>query len=330
MRTFTQKQKPTQQTRSASPIPHSRAFFAQNHGGRSIPHLQRDPTTTASTRLGPNRVGPHFSQIPLYAQATSPLQPNLSLSKPGDLDEQAADRVADQVMRLPEQPLQRTCTCGGDCPKCQAGPMGHAHEGLHTSNGQANDPVEATVPPIVHDVLGSPGRPLDTATRDFMEPRFGHDFSRVRVHTGGRATQSAQAVDARAFTVGQQIVFQTAAFNPGSHAGKALLAHELAHVVQQEAKSPPRLQRQPVSEPDEEQPAPAPSGAPPAAQQAIPWHLGLPHIVFDVYDAYADRFYTAYAGGMSNRDFPAALKPGPVRDPATAGRRLDFRRPPGV
>ncbi|HSA87019.1 MAG TPA: DUF4157 domain-containing protein, partial [Nitrospira sp.] len=88
-------------------------------------------------------------------------------------------------------------------------------------------------PPIVHEVLNSPGRPLDPATRAFFEPRFGHDFSQVRVHTDERAEQSARAVNAHAFTVGPNIVFGAGKFSPASQGGRRLLAHELAHVVQQ-------------------------------------------------------------------------------------------------
>jgi hypothetical protein len=85
----------------------------------------------------------------------------------------------------------------------------------------------------VHEVLRSPGERLDTATRAFMEPRFGHDFSGVRVHTDPRAAESARAVSALAYTVGQDIVFDTRINSLGSPHGTALLAHELAHVVQQ-------------------------------------------------------------------------------------------------
>jgi len=69
------------------------------------------------------------------------------------------------------------------------------------------DAGSAAAPPIVHDVLRSPGRPLDPSTRQFMESRFGHDFSRVRVHADGKAAASAQAVNARAYTVGRDVVF---------------------------------------------------------------------------------------------------------------------------
>jgi hypothetical protein len=89
------------------------------------------------------------------------------------------------------------------------------------------------VPPIVHEVLRSPGRPLDAATRAFMEPRFGHDFGAIRVHTDTRAALSAAAVGAHAYSVGRDVVMGGGAHQPASGDGRRLLAHELAHVVQQ-------------------------------------------------------------------------------------------------
>jgi hypothetical protein len=82
---------------------------------------------------------------------------------------------------------------------------------------------------------GSAGRPLDQATRALAEPRFGHDFSQVRVHTDAPAAESARALGARAYTVGRDIVFGGGEYAPHSAAGQRLLAHELAHVVQQRA-----------------------------------------------------------------------------------------------
>jgi Zn-dependent peptidase ImmA (M78 family) len=99
-----------------------------------------------------------------------------------------------------------------------------------------------SVPPIVHEVLQSPGRPLDQATRAFMEARFGHDFRRVRIHRDARAAQSAQALNARAYTIGRDVVFGTAQYAPDTNATRRLLAHELAHVVQQrETAVPPDI-----------------------------------------------------------------------------------------
>lgn len=94
-----------------------------------------------------------------------------------------------------------------------------------------------TVPPIVHDVLRSPGQPLDPATHAYMKPRFGYDFKRVRIHSGVKAAESARAIDALAYAVGQDVVFAEGKYRPDTNAGKSLIAHELAHVVQQDRGS---------------------------------------------------------------------------------------------
>ena len=85
----------------------------------------------------------------------------------------------------------------------------------------------------VHDVINSSGRPLDPSVRTDMEQRLGHDFSDVRVHDDSPAAASAQAVNAHAYTVGSNIVFQRDRYNPESAEGRTTLAHELTHVVQQ-------------------------------------------------------------------------------------------------
>lgn len=95
-------------------------------------------------------------------------------------------------------------------------------------------PAPEIAPPVVHEVLSSPGQQLDLETRAFFEPRFGHDFSRVRVHADARAAESAWAVNALAYTVGQDVVFGFGQYAPKSSAGGRLLAHELMHVVQQD------------------------------------------------------------------------------------------------
>jgi hypothetical protein len=86
----------------------------------------------------------------------------------------------------------------------------------------------------VHDVVGKGGgSPLDAKTRSFMEAQIGHDFSDVRVHTGGKASESATSVQAHAYTVGTDIVFGSGQYRPGTPSGDRMLAHELTHVVQQ-------------------------------------------------------------------------------------------------
>ena len=94
------------------------------------------------------------------------------------------------------------------------------------------------VPAIVHDVLRTPGVPLDSSTRQAMESRFGHDFGGVRVQTDEQAAVSADAVNALAYAVGRQVVFGRNQYAPATLAGQHLLAHELAHVVQQYGQAP--------------------------------------------------------------------------------------------
>lgn len=95
----------------------------------------------------------------------------------------------------------------------------------------------APVPPFVHDVVRGPGLALDGGTRAFMESRLGHDFGQVRVHADSRAADSARAIDARAYTVGHDIVFGAGQYAPGTSHGVRLMAHELAHVAQQRESS---------------------------------------------------------------------------------------------
>jgi hypothetical protein len=133
--------------------------------------------------------------------------------------------------------LQRKCACGnktitsGECEAC-----GTKRKNLQRREVDNRSEV-SEIPSIVHDVLRSSGRPLDAETRAFMEPRLGHDFSGVRVHTDAKASESAQAVNALAYTVGRNVVFRTGQFTPESVAGKHLLAHELAHTIQQQLSS---------------------------------------------------------------------------------------------
>jgi hypothetical protein len=140
--------------------------------------------------------------------------------------------------------LQRACACGGTpgldgmCDACRAKALRRKSATGNTAARGAGQRASATrglgeAPPIVHDVLRSPGRPLDRRIRPFMEERFGHDFAQVRVHTDARASESAREVNAVAYTVGQNIVFDGGSYRPDAPEGRGLIAHELAHVVQQ-------------------------------------------------------------------------------------------------
>jgi hypothetical protein len=103
---------------------------------------------------------------------------------------------------------------------------------------ESREPVDQ-VPPLVHQVLREPGEPLDIKTRSMMETRFGHDFGHVRVHSDSHAAESAEAVDAAAYTVGHHVVFAEGQYAPHTPTGQQLLLHELAHAVQQEHQAVP-------------------------------------------------------------------------------------------
>jgi len=122
------------------------------------------------------------------------------------------------------------------CPGAGTGPHGECaacgHDAPTLQRFAVGEPPGA-VPPQVHQVLRSAGQPLDPAVRAEMESRLGHDFGRVRVHTDARAAESARAVAAAAYTVGRHVVFGPGQYAPRSTAGRRVLAHELAHVVQQ-------------------------------------------------------------------------------------------------
>lgn len=124
--------------------------------------------------------------------------------------------------------LQRKCACGGKCDDCSKKKAALQRRPAD----QAED--FSSAPQIVHEVLRSSGRPLDSSTRDLMESRFGHDFSSVRVHTDGRAAESARSVNAQAYTVGKDVVFDSGRYSPGTEEGLRLIAHELMHVTQQQ------------------------------------------------------------------------------------------------
>ena len=161
------------------------------------------------------------------------IQTKLAVNQPGDHFEREADRVAEHVMSTKPAPIvQRSCSSGEGEEKLQR-KCATCEEDEKLKRKSAGPISAPTVPPIVHDVLRSPGQPLDASARSYMEARFQTDFSRVRVHTDARASESARAVNAFAYTVGRNLVFASGQYQPASSGGMRLLAHELAHVVQQ-------------------------------------------------------------------------------------------------
>ncbi len=194
-----------------------------------------------------------------------PIQAKLEIGAVDDPLEREADSVAAEIMRMPERQasgtptvsraipgVQRKCSCGGSCDDCKAKQADEEHgrvQRMPAAESRSDHTSSASsAPPIVHEVLCAPGQPLDPATRAFFEPRFGHDFSRIRVHTDAKAAESARAVNARAYTVGHQIVFGPGQYGHTDGERARLMAHELAHMVQQAALlHNPVLRRQPES-----------------------------------------------------------------------------------
>lgn len=150
----------------------------------------------------------------------SRMQAKLALGSPGNPFEREADRIAETV-------------AGGRFVHV---PMSAGLAGARPVLRKPADAREAgEAPAVVEEVLRAPGRPLSPAVRGFMEPRFGHDFSNVRVHRDEAAMKSAREINALAYTVGSNLVFGAGQYAPETSAGRKLLAHELAHVLQQKS-----------------------------------------------------------------------------------------------
>jgi Domain of unknown function (DUF4157)/HNH/ENDO VII superfamily nuclease with conserved GHE residues len=165
-----------------------------------------------------------FSQVQVRHKAPSRIQAKLTQGRPGDLYEEEADRVADQVMDRPAQ-----ADGASSVPRIQR----------FTEHSGAQEEAPADI----DQALAGPSSPLEPTLRKDMERRFDQDFSQVRTHVHSEAGRSAQRMNAQAYTVGHHVVFAPGRFSPGTREGRRLLAHELTHVVQQRAA--PVLQQAP-------------------------------------------------------------------------------------
>ena len=262
----TRSQLPPERTRELSPLVPAAMGPASAGALAGAPALGRADSRHPLARLH----SAYGNQAVLRTLSRAPwvIQTKLTVNKPGDPFEQEADRIADQVVRMPDpSSIQRKSSLSAGeeklrrkCTECEE------EEKKTELRRKETNPGPQFAPPSVHQVLNSPGRTLDRATRAFMEPRFGVDFSGVRIHDGLQAAESASAIAALAYTVGQDIVFGASQYSPGSNSGQRLLAHELAHVVQQSHVAPRTAMREP-EKPAEPPPQPAPAPAP-AAKQA--------------------------------------------------------------
>ena len=240
--------------------------------------LQRSSADQAGTTTVP-RFGHDFSRARVHSARPGMIQAKLTINKPGDIYEQEADRVAEQVMRMEEPRVQRQVepeeeeeeeekTLQAKPLTGQITPLVHVQrqeepeeeeETLQTKPLAVQiapliqrqiepeveeEPIQAKetsgqtphVSPIVqtqiHSLRGG-GQRLSPSLRNFFEPRFGYDFSQVRVHADARAAKTAQSINTRAFTVGKDVAFGSGQYSPETTEGLKLLAHELTHVVQQ-------------------------------------------------------------------------------------------------
>ncbi len=200
--------------------------------------------------------GSGFGEV--FQPRSLPIQPQLKIGAPNDKYEQEADRVADEVMRMPESQVQRQVepmeeeeemvqtqpiadTIQRKCAACeeeetlQRMEMEEEEEETLQTKTQGGG-VSAVMPGIqsgISRLRQGGGVALPASTRSFMESRFGHDFTGVKVHTDSQAANLSRSVNARAFTVGRDVFFNKGEFQPNTSSGMRLLAHELTHTLQQ-------------------------------------------------------------------------------------------------
>ena len=216
----------------------------------------KQQNTWSQSNSRPPLLGHNFGQMSVL-----PIQTKLTIGQPNDKYEQEADRVAEQVMRMSEPKIQRVC------PECeeelhrqpmeeeeeeetlQTKPLAEQitpllqrqtepleeeeEEALQTKTTSGKTPtIPVSVQKRITSLQGG-GQPLPESERNFFEARFGADFSQVRIHADTQAAETSRAVNARAFTLGRDVVFGAGQYQPRSFEGQRLLAHELTHVVQQ-------------------------------------------------------------------------------------------------
>ena len=164
------------------------------------------------------------------------LQTKLRIGQLGDIYEQEAERMAEQVIRMPEPQVSKETKVSNRSIEPHNQLMKKDKEKpLRTKDVGHSPEITPELESRISAIRGG-GQPLPESVRDFMEQRFGQDFSQVRVYTDEKGAESARAVNARAFTMERDIVFGTGQYAPETSVGRRLLAHELTHVVQQKNK----------------------------------------------------------------------------------------------
>ncbi len=259
----------------ANQLGKSRSRNKSTHASQPIQREDRDWHTSktlspvASSQHRPNSplaVADHTTLRPtnVLIHPSINIQPKMAINAPDDQLE--ADRVADQVMRMPNSDLSGWGRTAPTLPTLQL---------KYAATRDAEGTLPVVTPTIERNIqaLQGGGQPLDDESRSFFESRMGADFSQVRIHTDDNAVQASRDINARAFTVGNDIAFNRGEYNPDDSEGQHLLAHELAHTIQQGAAEPinrkPLIQREaapPTEETDE--PTPEEKAAAQAKAQA--------------------------------------------------------------
>jgi hypothetical protein len=209
-------------------------------------------TASRFLRNQPTGTSWDFSRIPLHPSSApakclpGPIQRKLKVGAVDDPLEHEADRVADQVMRMPTSDavtISSRPQVSRKCDTCE-----EEEEEKLQKKEMGPQTVAGEAPASVHETLRSAGQPLDMESHAFFEPRFGRDLSQVRIHADPRAAESAASVYARAYTVGHHVVFGRDQYAPHTADGRHLLAHELIHTLQQQG-GVPSLRRDPPKSP---------------------------------------------------------------------------------
>ena len=260
MRVYAQKQSKPPQARFDPSRLVQRTIANQELPQASAEHPKGGALTVAPTHFAHD-----FSRIPVHATKHLKIQTKLTVSAPGDQYEQEADRVADSVMAghtrpvgqvsqgvqpklyrvvvRPEDAVDSVLPPGTEAED-EAPEVSQTEEVQRSASGEAGA-VSPHLEQSLKQATRGGGETLPSPTRPFMESRFGRDFSSVRVHNDARANTLARQVNARAFTLDNDIFFASSQYQPHSREGQHLLAHELTHVIQQsEGRLSRQIQRQ--------------------------------------------------------------------------------------
>jgi hypothetical protein len=242
----------------------------------SAPHWRQQLSAGLHTLYGNQAI------LRMLSPVAPGVQPKLNVNQPGDKYEREADRVADEIVRMSDSVFHRSSgSAAGKHPSSDRmaqhlayGPCSSATHGLASQLG--------------------PGQPLDSLTRDFMDTRFGRDFSHVRIHADGAANASARALGARAYTFGNDIVFGAGKYQPNTEHGNRLVAHELTHVLQQGAGQAASMIQRDCDDPNFCTPYPTAAEAASAKAWLRSYYLPIEGIKFgassrSLFDSYLSR-----------------------------------------